>query len=683
MAKVAVIQEAFNGGEFSPLMEGRVSFDKYGSALRTCLNAIPLVQGAWTRRPGTYFVVETKNSAKQSRLVRFEFSTTQAYVLEFGDLYFRICMNHGQIVSGTPVEVVTTYAEADLFQLKFAQSADVLYVAHPAYPPRKISRTSHTSWSITTIDFLDGPYLPTNSGATTLALSGLTGSVTVTASAVTGINSDAGFKATDVGRLIRWKDAAGNWTWLKITAFTDTLNVTADVKGPAASATTATVNWRLGEWSATTGYPGAVTFYEDRLCWGGSSAKPQTVNGSRSSDYENMASTEADGTVTDSNAIQFTLNSNNVQVIRWLIDNEKGLLSGTTGGEWIIRPSNLNEALTPTNVKAVQSTRHGSANIQVLGVAKVGLYVQKAGRKLRELAYDYYSDGFLSPDMTVLAEHVTRGATLAGSGIKDLAYQQEPHTIVWAPRNDGVLLGFTYERDQKVICWHRHPLGGNGIVESVACIPAPDGTRDELWLLVRRTIGGVTKRYIEYMAKVWDKGDAQADAFFVDCGLTYSGSPVTTITGLGHLIGETVTILADGAAHPTRTVDGTGSITLARAASKVQVGYGYNSDGQLLRNNAGAADGTAQGKTQRTHFMTFRVVDTLGLKTGRDFDNLTPAVPRRTTDDLGAAVPLYTGDLQEQWEGDYTTDNTPCWRIDQPFPATILAIMPQQMTQDR
>ena len=194
MAKQDYLQSNFNGGEVSPLVYGRPDLDKYQTGLRTCKNFIPLLQGPVERRPGTAHIVECKTSSKAARLVRFEFSTQQAYQIEFGDLYIRFIKDRGQIESGgSPVEVVTTYAEADLFQLKYAQSADVLYVTHPSYPPRKIERTSDTAWSITTIAFEDGPYLITNSSTTTLLLSGTTGSVTVTASAITGINSDTGF----------------------------------------------------------------------------------------------------------------------------------------------------------------------------------------------------------------------------------------------------------------------------------------------------------------------------------------------------------------------------------------------------------------------------------------------------------------------------------------------------------
>lgn len=676
MPKVSPIQNNFNGGEISPLLYGRTDIDQYKASLATCFNGIPVVQGGWMRRPGSYFVNEVKDSADITRVVRFEFSTTQAYILEFGDLYIRVYRDHGIVESAptVPVEIVTPYTSAQVRDLKLAQSADVLYIAHPSHQKRKLSRTSHTAWTLTAIADVDGPYLSTNTTATTLTPSGTTGSVTVTASAVTGINGGTGFQTTDVGRMVRFKHST-TWSWGTITARASTTQVTVSL----ANTTTAsgTTSWRLGLWSDTTGHPACVTFFEDRLWWAGSPAAPQRLDGSKTGDYENHGPSATDGTLADSDGIAISLNSNDVQVIRWMLDDEKGLLVGTVKGEWIVRPSSQSEALTATNASAKQSTSHGSANIQALRAGKAALFVTKSKRRLRELAYVFEADGFRSPDMTVLSEHITRG------GILDMAFAQDPQPIIWCVRNDGTLIGFTYDRDQKVLGWHRHTLGGGGIIESVATVPSPDGVRDELWMVVRRTIDGSTVRYVEYLTPPFERGDTPEDAIYLDCALTYDGAPATTISGLDHLEGETVTILADGASHPTREVV-SGEITLDRAASTVQVGYAYNSDGQCLRMEVGAADGTAQGKTQRTHRVVFRLHETLGLKVGPSFARLDTIPFRSSGDDTATAVPLFSGDKGDfSWPGDYTSENYVCWRFDGPFPGTVLAIMPQLHTFDR
>lgn len=760
MAKATPIFESLNAGELSPLLEGRTDYAKYKKGLKLCKNFIPLVQGPITRRPGMKRVASTKDGGA-ALLVEFEFSVTQAYIIELGNQYARFYKDHALITqtaqnitgitkanpavvtyagsdtyangdrvvitgvlgmtevnnreftvanvnagantfelsgvnssgyttysSGGTVaeiyEIATPYLTADLFNLQFAQSADVLYIAHNGYASRKLSRTGHTSWTLTEIDFLDGPFLATNNTSTTLTLSGTSGSVTVTASAVTGINNGAGFASTDVGRLIRWRDPANNWTWLEITAHTSTTVVTATIRGANASAGTATANWRLGVWSDTTGYPAAVTFFQDRLNWGGATSYPQRIDGSNIGDYENMKPSNPAGTIADDNAIAFTLNANDVNAIRWMIDDEKGLICGTAGGEWIVRASSQGEALTPTNIQATRSTTEGCAQLPPLRCGKSIMFIQKAKRKMHELAYVFEDDGLRAPDMTVAAEHILR------TGAVDLAYQAEPQSIIWVVRTDGQLIGFTYEREQEVLAWHRHIVGGvfgnsDAVVESVGSIPNPAGDADELWAVVKRTVNGQTVRSVEYMDAFWDEERDQEDAFYVDCGATYDGAATSTVTGLTWLIGQDVTILADGAAHPNKTVSAAGSIELDRDASVVQVGLGYTSAGWTERIEAGAQNGTAQGKIKRIAGIIVRFWQTLGdWKFGPDADATLEQITFRTYGaNAGEAPPLADGDYKLNNPGGYEKEGRVYFQVTQPFPGTLLAIMPDVTTNEK
>jgi hypothetical protein len=267
-----------------------------------------------------------------------------------------------------------------------------------------------------------------------------------------------------------------------------------------------------------------------------------------------------------------------------------------------------------------------------------------------------------------------------------MAYQSQPQSIVWMARNDGVLLGFTYEREQEVLAWHRHTLGGvygNGdaVVESVACIPNPAGTADELWVAGKRTVDGVTRRYIEYMDAMWDDSRDQEDAFYVDCGLTYDGSAVATITGLWHLNGQTVTILADGAAHPDKTV-ANGAITLNRSASVVQIGLGYTSAAWTQRAEAASSSGTAQGKLKRINKITVRLWQALGdWKFGTEpTGTLEKIIFRSFGDAAGVAPPLFEGDKDVTLPGGYESEGRIYWQVTQPFPGTLLALMPEVET---
>lgn len=687
MPKAVPIQNAFNAGEWSWPMYGRTDLPKYYNAVRRMRNIFPKVQGPAVRRGGTMHVVAAHSASVAPALIPFEFGITQAYVLEFGNLVFRIFRDNGIVTSsGSPVEVVTTYATADIADLKWAQSADTLYLVHPSYPPRKVTRTSHTAWSITTIEFSDGPYLPVNTTSTTLGLSGTSGSVTVTASATTGINDDTGFQTTDVNRLIRWKDPAGNWTWLKITARSSTTVVTATISGDNASATTATANWRLGSWSDTTGYPRTVTFFQDRLCFGGEPS--QRIDMSSTGDYENFRPTAPDETVVGDDAIGITLNANNVNVIRWLADDEKALICGTVGGEWLVRASTLGETVTPDNVQATSSTKFGSANVQALRIDVATLFVQRAGFNIRENAYVFEADGFRSPNLSLHASEVTRSTA---GGITRLAYQQEPDSIVWCLRADGSLVGLSYERDQDVVGFHLHPLGGFSnsaqtaapVVESIATIPASDGSRDELWLAVQRYINGATVRTIEYMKPPLGENDDQEDAFYVDAGLTYDGSAVTTVTGATHLIGQTVRLLVNGASHPDKVVDSNGEVALDVAGSVVQLGLPYTSTLETMNLEAGAADGTAQTRTKRINKVFMRFHRTLGGKAG-DSDTSLDDIPdtnfRNPATAMGSPPPLFSGDAEISWTGGYERDGRAVWQSSDPFPATIQALIPHVVT---
>lgn len=680
MAKASPIQNSFNAGEFSPLMYARVDFDKYPNGLELSQNGVGMVHGPWQKRSGTRFVAEVKDSTKNTRLVEFEFSDIQAYILEFGDEYIRFFMDRAQILDGMgdPYEIASPYPDTELAELQFVQSADVLFIFHPGYAPRKLSRKDHTDWTLEAIEWVDGPYLDVNTTGTTFAVTG----TTLTASATEGINGGEGFLASDVGRLFRIWDGSA-WVWGKIDSVTSTTEVEVTLKRGTAPISAAD-EWRLGAWSDTTGYPVCGTFFEDRLWVAGGVEYPQRVDGSRVARYEDMSPTDPDGTLAVDHAVGRSLNATKVNAVRWLLDDEKGLLLGTLGGEWIIRASVAGEAITPVNIKAVRAETNGSAYVQPVRVGKAAVYVQRATKKVREMAYVFEVDGFRSPDITIYAEHIT------GDGVVALAHQQEPQSILWALRKDGVLLACGYDRAQDVVGWHRQILGGystadrtaRAVVESIAVVPTPDGLSEDLWLVVRRHIAGQTKRYIEYLEEWWTKGRDQADAFFVDCGLTYAGPAATTISGLDHLEGETVTILADGAVHPDKVVEA-GAVTLDREAAKVHVGLRFEADARTLRLEAGAADGTSQGKTKRIHRVVFRLEETLGFKAGTDEDHLETLPWRTTKDPMGSPPALFSGDKEMGWPGGYDTRAQIYWRHDLPTPCTVLAVMPQVVTQDR
>jgi len=681
-------QNNFNGGEWSPLAYGRSDLARYKNALATCLNYVPTAQGGLTRRPGTRYVAEVKSSANGARLVRFEFSITQAYIIEFGDQYVRFYTNGGQLLSGgSPYEVTTPYLLADIWELSFTQSADVLYITHPDYAPRKLVRAGATSWSLSTLSFLDGPYLPLNTTATTLTLSGVgpgTG-ITVTASAVTGINGGAGFSANDVGRVFRFRSGGSTWGWGTFTAYTSTTVMTATIT-TAPNAATASSTWRLGVWGATNGYPACVTFHQDRLVFAGPTQYPGRIDASNTSDYENFAPSGADGTVVDSNAWSFTLNSNTVNATQWMQSDEFGLLCGTAGGEWVVAPSSAQTAITPTNVTAKNTTSYGSTSVPPARFGKALLFVQRTKRKLREMAYKFELDTFQAQDISLVSEHLTK------SGIKQMAVQLAPQPILWLVRTDGTLVGVSYDKDQDICGWHKHQVGGYSdsgqsvaaLVESVASVPASTVDRDEVWVVVKRYINGATVRYVEVMSKFWEDGDVTEDGVFMDSSAAYSGAATTTITGLTWLKGQTVKVLANGATHPDCVVDSSGEIDLQRSVTKAQVGLGYVSEGKLMRIEAGGADGPAQGKRKRIFEVVFRFFQSIGIQFYSSAGGVGwEAKPWRSSDDaMDEGLALYTGDKTWPWDGTWETDGQVHWRQPDPLPSNILLVAAKLETQD-
>jgi len=674
MARVAVQLTNFTGGELSPRLDGRNDLQKYPTGCKTLENMIVYPHGSAARRSGTQFVAEVKDSSKDTRLIPFEFSTTQTYMLEFGNQYIRFYKDNGQILSGgSAYEISSPYLETELFDIKYAQSADVMYICHPSHPVKKLSRTGHTSWSLVDDIITNGPFMDHNIETTTLTPShkSVGQTTTVTASSTTGINSNQGFLSTDVGRLIHIKDGH-----LKITSVTSTTVVVGTVIVDL-NETLATTDFALGSFSDTTGYPACVTFFEQRLVFAATLSQPQTIFFSKSGDYENMD----DGyheTVADDDAIVYTIASNQVNAIRFMTAT-RTLIIGTAGGEFAVSGGGTDIAITPTNILIKKQSNNGAANVDALAVGNATIFLQRAKRKLRELAYNFDVDGYLAPDLTILAEHISEG------GFKQLSYQQEPNQIIWCVRNDGQLAGLTYQREQQVVAWHRHIFGGsfgsgNAVCDSVATIPTDD-SEYQTWVIVKRTINGATKRYIEYIHE-YDFDETDDTSFnFLDSQLSYDGSAASTISGLAHLEGQTVSILANGAAHPDKVVS-SGEVVLERSATKVKIGLPYTSLLQTMRIDAGSQNGTSQSKTKRIYDITVRLYESIGVEVGPDLDNMERIPFRSSANAMNSGINVFTGDKEVEFRGNYETDGFIFVRQTQPLPLTILSLYPKLQTND-
>jgi len=855
MARVAAQLTNFTAGELSPRLDGRTDLTKYAAGCSNLENLVIYPHGAAARRPGTTHVAEVTDSSKKTRLIPFEFSTTQTYILEFSNLKIRFFKDNGAILEGdktitgitqaNPAVVtssshgysngdeikitsvvgmtevnnkrflvagVTTntfelqdkdsvdinssgytayssagtankvytiaspYLEAELFDIKFAQSADVMYITHPNHEVEKLSRTGHTSWTLADVDFTNGPFIDVNTTATTLtpASSGVGTGVNITASATTGINDDQGWLATDVGRQIHF-----NGGYAKITARTNSTVAVATIT-TAFTNTNAITAWYLGAFSDTTGHPSCVTFFEQRLVFAATLSNPQTVYFSKSGDYENMDA-NIGGTVADDDAIIYTIASNQVNAIRFM-SATRTLIIGTAGGEFAVSGGGDDSSVTPTNILIKKQTNNGGANVDAVAVGNATLFLQRAKRKIRELAYNFDVDGYSSPDLTILAEHVTSG------GITQMAFQGEPLSILWCVRADGELAALTYQREQEVVAWHRHIFGGRfgaatitvsdyaniatgtrllltksdgttvtftsttgtagtdefktqtnnnttadniytainahadftvanpaaavvtvtetspsptgfltiksvddttrltttdqgkAVCESVAVIPTDD-SEYQVWVIVKRTVNGSTRRYVEYL-NIFDFDETDNTSFnFLDSALSYSGTAATTFTGLDHLEGQTIAILADGATHPDKPVS-SGSVVLDRSATNVKMGLAYHSILKTMRIDAGSQDGTSQGKTKRIYEITARLYQSVGVEIGPDLSNMERIPFRTSANPMDEGIPVFTGDKEIEFRGNYDTDGYILVRQTQPLPFTILSLYPRLQTND-
>ncbi|WP_448207288.1 phage nozzle protein [Azospirillum sp. sgz302134] len=613
-------QFSFAAGELSPLFRNRRDLERVATGARELTNMVALPQGPAVRRPGTRFAAAAK---ADGILIPFQFSVEQAYVIEATPGAFRFYMDGGRIeTGGVPYEVATPYQAEDLTRLRWAQSADVLFLAAPGHPPRTLSRTGHTAWTLAPWVTRDGPYRDVNTTSTTLTLSATTGTVTVTTSA-------AVFHAGDVGGPLRIQHGTV-WGWARITAVTDAQHATAEVQSPFA-AVAASTEWRMGEWTAERGYPVAVSFHQNRLCW----ARGQTVWMSCSADFDRHSPSNAAGVVAADDAVTVTASDDQVNVIRWLSGANGALFAGTSGGPFRIAGSD--GPITPASVSMTRLHVSGAGDTAPARIGSGVVFASRTRRRVLQLAYDYSTDGYNAPDLSLMADHIAR------VGVRGMAWQAEPWSILWAVLDDGRLAGLTLSAESEALAWHRHTIGGTGTrVRSITCIPGAD--RDELWMLVIRRVGGQDRAQVEVMEAHFDPVDPadRSGLWYVDAGLFYSGSPAAAMTGLDHLEGETVQVVADDVPHPSRVVTG-GQVELQAPASRVLVGLGSTARLVSLDIQPPTAQGSSGGQPRRVSAVSVGLLHAAGADVGVEGSPLESIPQRMDGDALGAPPALFTG----------------------------------------
>ena len=811
---------SFAGGEIAPELAGRIDLTKWQTGLALARNFLTLPHGPATRRPGLKFINEAKDSTRPVRLIPFAFSASQTAVLEFGHQYIRFHIGGGTLlesskaissIAGSTVNttashgystgdwvyigsrylkatvvdadtftvadlwgaavtptgatcarvytLTTTYDSADLFEIKFAQSSDVITLTHPDYPAKELKRLGATNWTLTDISFVPSTDSPTdlavtatiaenknltaskyvltsvdddgvtetlacdpvsannnltlagnyntltwsavagksrynayklrggiygyigqarpNAGATTKTITNIdrpgAGDKTVTVTATAH-----GFNDNDLVLIAATGVTSLNGAWIiTVTGVnTFTYESTTDATSSAVTGTASIPELQIIDDNVLADttqsppediialnagaddYPSATTYHEQRRWFAGTTNKPQVIWATRTATDANLTSSIPSR---DADGMELRIAAAQNNQIRHLVPLSD-MIALTAGGEFRIF-SDSAPAITPSSVSIKPQGYSGASDVQPVVTYGSLLYVQAQGSRVRELAYNWEVNSYRTVDLSIMAPHRFNGYT-----INQLAFSRAPDPTMWAVRSDGTLLALTYVPDQQVYGWHAHDTAG-GAFESV-CVVA-EGNEDVMYALVRRAVNGRSVRYIERLS---ERTFTQLeDAYFVDSGLTYEGAPVSTISGLYHLEGQTVDILADGAVDARQAVTG-GSISLTTAASKVHVGLPMTSDMTTLPLAMEGAPAAGQGTLKNVNKVHLRVAQSSLVKAGPTFDKLREYPARAVSDPYGSPPALRNGELTVSVDGSWNRDASICVRQDAPLPLTVLSM---------
>lgn len=725
MTEYRSFHRSFTGGEITEEFFGQLTDVKFQTGLAVCRNMIVLPHGPVANRPGTYFVKATKFANKKAHLLPFTFSTTQTMALEFGDQYIRFHTNGGTLTAGTPAawnsgtayivgslvvsgginyyciaphtnqlppnasfwyampadgtyEIPSPYLEADLFALNFEQDQDVITISNVNYDTRELRRFGATDWRLVTSVFaseLSAPTsvvaTPTGSGTTNysyrVTATGDDGiqesAVSATASCNNGPLSSTVFNTityaavTGARRYSIYKQQNGLFGYIGQTdalTFRDD-NIEADIsKTPPIQNT---------PFTGVGNRPGAVTYFEQRKWFAGAINRQLNFWATRPGSENDLSYSLP---FRDDDAIQQRIRAREASIIRHLVPLGS-LIVLTASGEFRITSVNT-DAITPKSISVRPQAYNGASQVRPVVANNSIVYGSARGGSLREMGYNSDAEGYTTSNLSIRSPHLFSGFT-----IDALTFSRSPNPIVWAVSSSKNLIGLTYLPDQEVRGFHRHDtytLAGQSTIESVCSIT--EGNSDVLYLIVKRTIDGNDVRYVERMPA--RRFDTMEDSYFVDCGLTYDGAPISTITsGLEHLEGETVSILADGAVLPRQTVTGGGLPTAFDApASKIHVGLPITADIQTLPMvvEATGVGAFGQGYVKNVNRVFLRVYESSGIFAGPTFTELVPYA-QRTTEPYGTPPSEINGEVEVPIPGDWQTNGAVCVRQSDPLPLTI------------
>lgn len=740
MAQQTPMTTSFNGGELSPLMVGRTDTAIYAIGVERMENFSPAIEGPMQKCPG--FRRIRAAMASSTWLTRFVFNNTQAYVLEGGEGKLRFYTNGGRIETDadTPLEVTVPYAAAEWPRVSTDQSYDRLYMAHGQHQQATLTRTGATTFSYDPLELQNGPFNDGNSDrSATVQVTGsrvVGGTAIITASAAifrdghvgglfqceandfssipaweVGIDGNVSgttqrrsdgkvYRAASSGRTgsvqptheegTEWDGSSAGtdinskgpygvkWTYLydrfgiiRIdTVYSDGFAATGTVlrRIPDSLGSVPSWRWAHGAFSDAEGWPDLVCTWNGRLCfWRGFDLFASVVG-----DYPNFQQYTSGGYLAADLAFRFRLAAADPPI--W-VAIDRDMIVATASGEFVIGAVNAAAAPSSTNIGARAQSDYGVDPVWPAAPGTSVVFVQRGGKQLREAQYDFSRDRYVSSNINRWARHIGR------PGMIQLGVQQETEELIFAVRADGQLVLRSYDPEQEVKGFSRRVLAQGGKVLSAVSIPSEDGSIDEIWALCEWD----GAKSVQQMTPWWIAGSALTDAFFVDDGLDDTLDEASaTISGLGHLIGKTVRILADGATCPDQIVPDTGIITLPFAAKRRVVGRGYRAQMTALRAEVRDPSGqTAQGKKKRLVNLILRLLDTAGILANAG-NRDQPLLARPLATPMGTPPPLFSGDtpmisLPGEWGRDGRYDVI----SDDALPCFVIATMPRFEVSER
>ncbi len=624
MARVRVQKTSFTAGEVSPWLLGRPDLRAYDNGAAIARNVVVHPAGGITRRPGLCYV---DTAAGPSRLVTFEFNTQQVYLLVFSDKLLRIYREGVRIG-----EIAAPWSAEQITQFNWTQSADTLLVVHPDVPPKKLTRTQGEQWEISDWSFftennrIECPHYKFSDTNVTLQPNTTAGAITLTASAEVFVSEHVG---------VRFRVADKE---VQVTGFVSASVVNADVKETLPNKNV-TTDWTEQAFSSVRGWPVSVCFHQDRLVLGGSRDLPNLLWLSCSGDYFNFDLGEG----LDDEAIEFSLLSDQVNAVRAVFSG-RHLQVFTSGAEWMV----TGDPLAPTNIQLNRQTRIGSRvdrTVPPRDVDGATLFIPRNGQQLREFLFTDTEQAYQATDLALLAHHLFADPL-------DMDFDRSGR-LLHVVMSNGTMATLTVYREEEVSAWTLQET--NGSFRAVCTVG------EQTYVLVERAGGFLIEMFDERLQ--------------VDSSLIGNADDAKAVwSGLDHLEGQVVKVVADAAVHADCIVEA-GAITLVDAANEVQAGLGFTHVIEPLP-IAPSGMATGQGRKLRPISMTFRVRDTgaIRIDTGR---NIVDIPFRRFGDEiLDAPPPLYSGDKTIRTLGWIADGTSPLWRIEQdtPLPFTLLSV---------